>query len=61
MLDSIGIEPEEKIVRYIMKLNVKFGVYHTLDMLSDTEELLKKCRDKRDEKIVNEFINLWKK
>ena len=61
MLDSIGIEPEEKIVRYIMKLNVEFGVYHTLDMLSDTEELLKKCRDKRDEKIVNEFINLWKK
>lgn len=45
MFASSGIEPEEKIVRYIMKLNVRFGKYHILDMLSDTEQLMKKCRN----------------
>ena len=43
MLYAVGIEPEEKLVRYIMKLNVKIGEYHTLDMLSDTEQFMKKC------------------
>jgi len=61
MLNAGGIVPEEKLVRYIMKLNVKFGEYHTLDMLSDEEQLLKKCRDKRDEALVKDFISLWMK
>ena len=61
MLVSEGIEPEEKLVSYIMKLNVKFGEYHTLYMLSDEEKLLKKCRDKRDEALVKDFIILWRK
>ena len=61
MLYAVRIEPEEKLVRYIMKLNVKFGEYHTLDMLSDTEQLMKKCRDKRDEALVKDFISLWRK
>lgn len=61
MLYAVGIEPEEKLVRYIMKLNVKFGEYHTLDMISDTEQLMKKCRDKRDEALVKDFISLWRK
>lgn len=61
MLYAVGIEPKEKLVRYIMKLNVKFGEYHTLDMLSDTEQLMKKCRDKRDEALVKDFISLWRK
>lgn len=60
MLVANGVEPGEKIVRYIMKLNVKFGVYHTLDMLSDTEKLMEKCRDKRDETLVKDFISLWR-
>ena len=41
--------------------NKKFGEYHTLDMLSDTEQLMKKCRDKRDEALVKDFISLWRK
>lgn len=61
MLYAVGIEPEEKLVRYIMKLNVKFGEYHTLYMLLDTEQLMKKCRDKRDEALVKDFISLWRK
>lgn len=60
MLYAVGIEPEEKLVRYIMKLNVKLGEYHTLDMLLDTEQLMKKCRDKRDEALVKDFIILWR-
>ena len=61
MLHAVGIEPKEKLVRYIMKLNVKFGEYHTLYMLSDIEQLMKKCRDKRDEALVKDFISLWRK
>lgn len=30
-------------------------------MLSDTEQLMKKCRDKRDEALVKDFISLWRK
>ena len=60
MLVSNGIEPEEKIVRYIMKLNVKFGEYHTIEMLSDSDALMEKCRDKRDEALVKDFISLWR-
>ncbi len=59
MLHAVGIE-QKKLVRYIMKLNVKFGEYHTLYMLSDTEQLMKKCRDKRDEALVKDFISLWR-
>lgn len=61
MLISGGVEPEEKLVRYIMKLNVSFGEYHTLDMVSDTEQLMKKCKGKRDEALVKDFIDLWEK
>ena len=32
-----------------------------LDMLSDTEKLMKKCRDKKDEDLVKDFISLWRK
>ena len=61
MLEAGGIEPKEKLVKSIMKLNVKFGEYHSLDMLTDEEQLLEKCRDKRDEALVKDFIILWRK
>lgn len=60
MLVANKIEPEQKLVRYIMKLNVKFGEYHTLDMLSDGDRLINKCRNKRDEALVKDFVRLWK-
>lgn len=59
MLLARRIEPEEKLVKYIMKLNVKFGEYHTMDMLSDSEQLFGKCRDKRDEALVKDFLRQW--
>lgn len=61
MLAANGIEPDQKLVRYIMKLNVKFGEYHTWDMLSDTKQLIKKCRNKRDEALVKDFISFCRK
>lgn len=45
MLISYEIEPQEKIVDYIMKVNIRFGKYHTVEMLNDTERLLNKCKD----------------
>lgn len=61
MLAEAGIELNEKLLKCILRLNVKFGEYHTIDMLSDTEQLMEKCRDKREKALVEEFISLWKK
>ena len=52
MLYTVGIEPEEKLVRYIMKLNVKFGEYHSLDMLMDTEQLMQLQFLQRNERLL---------
>ena len=48
------------MVKAIFRLNQRFGVYHTTEMLSDFEKLMKKCRDKRDEALVKDFIDLWR-
>ena len=61
MLVSADVQISEKLVKAVFRLNQKFGEYHTLDMLSDTEQLMKKCRDKRDEALVKDFISLWRK
>ena len=61
MLVTANIPASEKLTKAVFRLNQKFGEYHTLDMLSDTEQLMKKCRDKRDEALVKEFISLWRK
>ncbi len=61
MLESAEISRSEMLVKAVFRLNQRFGEYHTLDMLTDEEQLLKKCRDKRDEILVKDFISLWKK
>lgn len=61
MLLSADVQISEKLIKAVFRLNQKFGKYHTLDMLSDTEQLMKKCRDKRDEALVKDFISLWGK
>lgn len=61
MLTSAEVSISEKMVKAVFRLNQRFGEYHTLDMLTDEEQLLKKCRDKRDEALVKDFISLWKK
>lgn len=61
MLSSAEISINAKVVKAVFRLNQKFGEYHTFYMLSDTEKLMKKCRDKGDEALVKDFISLWRK
>lgn len=60
MLLEAGVEVDSELLKYILRLNIKFGEYHTLDMLSDTEQLMRKCRGKRDQALVKDFISLWR-
>ena len=61
MLVSAGVEENTKLVKAVFRLNQRFGVYHTIEMLSDSDVLMKKCRDKRDEALVKDFISLWRR
>ena len=60
MFAGAGIEADDKLLKAVLRLNVKFGEYHTIEMLSDTEQLMNRCRDKREETLVKDFIRLWK-
>ena len=59
MLSAVGRENDKKLIKLILRLNVKFGVYHTADMLNDKEALLGKCTDKRERALVSDFLSLW--
>lgn len=59
MLETARIEPSKKLLKMILKLNVKFGIYHTIDMLNDADSLLAQCNDKREEALVKDFLKLW--
>ena len=61
MLVSAGVEENTKLVKAVFRLNQRFGFYHTIEMLSDSNALMKKCRDKRDEALVKDFISLWRR
>lgn len=61
MLVSAGVEENTKLVKAVFRLNQRFGAYHTIEMLSDSDVLMKKCRDKRDEALVKHFISLWRR
>lgn len=59
MLSRAGIKSSEKIIKMILKLNTKFGTYHTIDMLNDPDSLLSQCSNKREETLVKDFLKLW--
>lgn len=59
MFTLANIQVSPKLVKAVFQLNQKFGEYHTLDMLYDSEKLIKKCQNKRDEVLVKNFISLW--
>ena len=61
MLLSEGFSQNAKLVESIFYLNQRFGVYHTIEMLSDLEKLVKKCRNTQDEVLVKDFIEIWNK
>ena len=58
MLGADEIEENVKLVKAIFRINQRFGICHTMEMLSDTEKLMEKCCDKRDEALVKDFISL---
>lgn len=59
MFAAAGMEVDADLIKMVQRLNIKFGEYHTLDMLSDTAQIRKKCRNKREEVLVGDFIRLW--
>ena len=59
MLRAGGVGADEKLVTEIAKVNLKFGIYHTMDMLNDGAGLLAKCMDKREKALVSDFLALW--
>ena len=59
MLVTAGIQIDKKLINFILRLNKKFGIYHTVDMINDNEALLRKCTDKREKNLVTEFLALW--
>lgn len=61
MLAEAGKVVDDKLMKAILRLNTKFGEYHTIDMLSDTEQLIKKCKNKREKALVKDFISLWER
>ncbi|MCM1049883.1 MAG: PBECR4 domain-containing protein [Clostridiales bacterium] len=61
MLWAGGIVADEKLVTEIVKVNLKFGIYHTIDMLNDSAALVEKCTDKREKNLVTDFLALWNK
>lgn len=61
MFAAAGMEMDDELLKMILRLNVKFGEYHTLDMLFDAGQFKKKCRNKREAALVADFTELWEK
>lgn len=61
MFATAGMQADEKLIKAVLRLNKKFGIYHTVDMLIDRAALLEKCADKREKNLVTDFIALWEK
>ena len=59
MLAAAGVQADEKLIKAVLRLNKKFGIYHTADMLNDREAMLRKCTDKREKSLVADFFALW--
>lgn len=61
MLVAANIQISENITEIIFRLNQKFGEYHTLDMLANSEQLIQKCADETEEILVREVVDRWKR
>lgn len=60
MMQTAGSDYTEKILKMILRINIKFGKYHTIEMLNDTEALIHQCTNPREKKLVTDFLKLWK-
>lgn len=58
MLAVEGIEPDEKLITEILKVNLKLGKYHILSELKDRDSMLLKCENKEEEYLVNSIYTM---
>lgn len=58
MLRAEGIDSDEKLIKEIIKVNLKFGKYHLLSELNEQSVMLAKCEDKREEALVKSLSKL---
>ena len=58
MLKAEGIGSDEKLIKEIIKVNLKFGKYHLLSELNEQSIMLAKCEDKREEALVKSLSEL---
>lgn len=61
MFVSEKVVSDEKLVKAVFRMNVKFGKYHTMEQLADVESLFKQCSNKREESLVEAFCKEWKR
>ena len=61
MFASANAVFDEKLVKAVFRMNVKFGKYHTMEQLADVESLFKQCSNKREESLVEAFCKEWKR
>ena len=61
MLAAGEVKADPKLIKAVLRLNAKFGIYHTMDMLTDEDGLIEKCMDKREKALVLDFIALLNK
>ena len=61
MLLAEGLNIDDKLIKEIIKVNLKFGKYHLLSELSDESVMLAKCENKREEALVKSMNKLLMK
>lgn len=58
MLVAEGLNADDKLIKAIGKVNLKFGKYHLLQELSEQSTMLEKCEDKSEEELVKSVSKL---
>ena len=58
MLVAEGLNADTKLIKEIVKVNLKFGKYHLLHELSNQSTMLAKCEDKREEALIKSMSEL---
>lgn len=58
MLLSEGLDSDDKLIKEIIRVNLKFGKYHLLSELKDQSAMLAKCEDKREEALIKSLDKL---
>ena len=58
MLLAEGLDSDDRLIKEILKVNLKFGKYHLLPELNDKLEMIAKCENKMEESLVESMSKL---